>query len=32
MSNFIAAGIAWAEFLGFCAAFAPLAWEIMKCL
>jgi hypothetical protein len=32
MTNLIAAGIAYGLFIGFCAAFAPLAWEIMKCL
>jgi hypothetical protein len=32
MTNLIAAGIAYGLFFGFCASFAPLAWEIMKCL
>jgi hypothetical protein len=30
MTNFLAGCVAWAEFLGLCAAFVPLAWEFLK--
>lgn len=32
VANFLAGCIGYLEFIGLCTAFAPLAWEIMKCL